>query len=219
MAIGLCLRHTQPMSDNNMMLSIGNTNNILWNNLLDSCLKSQQKINTQIKTPSYRHKYPSTEIRYLMKQTVNDLVSKILTAMMTEKNIDLCDMFDKLVDKESSEKYEYYRDTIDVMLSTYKYETQMLKTANNLFRNGFHNTYKNHVNTAGKAYNTSKQHNNKICKICDSSISGYTNPKRLRLFCCGHLFHENCLYSLHKKDYYDNQLWVVMIIIYVQFVI
>eukprot|EP00483_Globobulimina_turgida_P006093 UN06103 len=74
MAIGLCLRHQNQ-----------NKKKPLWNYLLDSCSISQQKINNCIKTPSYRHKYPSSEIRYLMKQTVNDIVSKTLTAMMRKR--------------------------------------------------------------------------------------------------------------------------------------
>ncbi len=169
----------------------------LWNYLLDSCLIFQQKISECIKQPSYRHKYPYIEIRYLMKQTVNDIVSKTLTAMMNEKNIDLCNMFEKLVNKESSEKYEYYKDTIDVMLSTYKYETEMLKTANNLFRNGFHKEYQNHINTSQSAYNINTSQY-KICKICDINININYN-KRLRLFYCGHLFHEKCLCILFIK--------------------
>ena len=77
MSIGLCQRQ---------QIKINNNNDItLWNNLLDSCLVLQQNITNNIKTPSYRHKYPSKEIRILMKQTVNDIVSKTLTAMMTEK--------------------------------------------------------------------------------------------------------------------------------------
>jgi len=183
LAIGLCRR---------------SSNDLLWNLLLDACLAQQQRVNNEIKQASVRLAYGSG-IRKLMKQSVNDIVGKTLSTMMNEKDINLVHMFEKLVDKESSEQYEYYRDTIDVMLSSYKYETQMLKTANNLFRSGFHVLYKHHVEVAGAAYVT-KENNKKekVCKICDCSISD-VNPKRLRLFCCGHLFHEHCLRKLKEN--------------------
>merc|ERR1712151_276554 len=80
------------------------------------------------------------------------------------------------------------------MLGVYKYETQMLQTANNLFRSGFHATYQQHVEVAAAANNECAD-NALICRVCDTFITDL-NPRRLRLFYCGHLFHEQCLPAL-----------------------
>merc|ERR1711933_413497 len=103
------------------------------------------------------------------------------------------DMFSKLMLQSGSEQqtFEYFKQIIDVMLGVYKYETQMLQTANNLFRSGFHATYQQHVEVAAAAYNECAD-NALICRVCDTFITDL-NPRRLRLFYCGHLFHEQCL--------------------------
>ncbi|ETO14280.1 hypothetical protein RFI_23089, partial [Reticulomyxa filosa] len=156
----------------------------------------------KVTNKTYQEKY-SRKVRENMKTIGSEFVGRILEAMMGMK-INLSKMFLKVVEKGNSKEFLHYRDTVDVMLSTYQYETNMLKTAVLLFGHGAFQEYEKFINTSRHAFRTPDNY----CKICEGKLIdiplsmtvGLTeqqiNLKKSQLiqaFACGHAIHSPCL--------------------------
>ncbi|ETO32331.1 hypothetical protein RFI_04785 [Reticulomyxa filosa] len=192
LAIGLCRRQT--LKD-----QAGESAEALWDRLLDECLSIQQDIAKKVTSKHYQENF-SRKVRENMKTIGSEFVGRILEAMMGMK-INLSKMFMKVVEKGNSKEYLHYRDTVDVMLSTYQYETNMLKTAVHLFGRGAFLEFEKFVNSSRHAFKAPDD----FCKICEAKlvdipliINDMVTDKPIRkpyakIFACGHAIHSFCL--------------------------
>ncbi|ETO22174.1 hypothetical protein RFI_15029 [Reticulomyxa filosa] len=182
----------------------------LWDCLLDECLSIQQDIALKVNNNSYQEKY-SHKVRENMKTTVSILVGCVLEAMMGMK-INLSKMFAKIVDKCSFNEYLHYRDTVDVMLSTYQYETNMLQTAVHLFSQGAFSEFEKLVNSSKHSFKAPDEY----CKICEAKLqdvplclsnmieqrSPIRKSQLVQIFACGHAIHIPCLVCLPHSPFF-----------------
>lgn len=166
----------------------------LWFNLLDHFVQLQRNFkrkgeregnagspNPKAKAGDGSKLFKTFEV---MEQALYDFVRLILDSMMC--HVALPSILRKITSDHQEEEFREFRDTIQGMLDTYSYESNIIQTANSLMKGDMFRS----IDTLHKNQRRAIAPRANACGTCNR---GLFEKSGLMVFNCTHAFHEKCL--------------------------
>jgi len=210
--VGVPLEQLQPVED---IVSVScqlcqrhndiNERQKLWFSLLDrftllrKSIKNEQKglidmdrskVNDLEKIKKTDKTIKTCEIMHIF---IHGFIRGVLRDMMG--NVQLQTMLAKLIKDHQGEEFSQFRETIQMMLDTYSYEKNILKTANRLLSHDLYGS----LDELHKKQTRALMPRIYQCGTCHGSLLDPALSDRLSIFVCGHIFHDSCMGQKNQK--------------------
>jgi len=129
----------------------------------------------------------------IMHIVIHGFIRGVLRDMMG--NVQLQTMLAKVITDHQGEEFSQFRETIQMMLDTYSYEQNILKTANRLLSHDLYGS----LDELHKKQTRALMPRSYQCGTCHGSSLDPALSDRLSIFVCGHIFHDSCMGQRNQK--------------------
>jgi Golgi CORVET complex core vacuolar protein 8/WD domain, G-beta repeat len=155
----------------------------LWFSVLDKFVQLQKALKDDL-----RQDRIDSVVGNVMHQALYDFLRIVLDRMMN--HVSLQAIMRKITTDYQADEFVEFRDTIQGMLGTYSYERNMLYTANKLLSGDMYRTVADLHRLRAHAFAVRQD----VCGICSRVLAEESLGSDVKLFNCGHAFHEStCL--------------------------